>query len=55
MKIEILYSDFLLYGDRGNVEYIEKNFGSENIIKTEINDTPYFADHPVDYLYGPHD
>ena len=54
MTIEILYSDFLLYGDRGNVEYLEKTFGSENIVKTEINDTPYFTEHPVDFIYmGP--
>lgn len=54
MKIEVLYSDFLLYGERGNVEYLEKTFGKENVVKTQLNDRPYFADNKVDFIYmGP--
>lgn len=54
MTIEILYPGFILYGDRGNVEYLEKTFPEARFIYTEITDTPHFAEHPADFIYmGP--
>lgn len=54
MTIEILFSDFFLFGERGNTEYIEKAFEGANIIKTEIYDEVYFKDNDVDFIFmGP--
>lgn len=52
--IEILYPGFILYGDRGNVEYLEKTFQEAQFIHTSIDDKPHFVDHDVDLIYmGP--
>ncbi len=54
MTIEILYPGFILYGDRGNVEYLEKTFPEAKFVYTEIGAEPYFAGHTVDLIYmGP--
>ena len=54
INIEILFSDFFLFGERGNVEYIEKTFEGSNIIKTEIHDKPFFVENDVDFIFmGP--
>lgn len=55
MKIEILFPELCnLYGDSGNVLYLEKNFGTKNIVKTSFLDTPYFVNNEVDFIYlGP--
>lgn len=54
MTIEILYPGFLLYGDRGNVEYLERVFPEAQFVHTEITDAPHFAHHPTDLIYmGP--
>ena len=53
MKIEILFSEICnLYGDQGNVSYLEQNF--DNIIKTSYIDEPYFVNNEVNMIYlGP--
>ena len=54
LTIEILYPGFILYGDRGNVEYLEKTFPEAHFIHTNIDDKPHFVDHDVDLIYmGP--
>ncbi len=54
MTIEIMYPGFILYGDRGNVEYLGRTFPEAKFVYTQIHDKPYFADHPVDFIYmGP--
>lgn len=54
MTLEIMYPGFILYGDRGNVEYLEKTFSEAKFVYTQIHDKPYFADHHVDLIYmGP--
>ncbi|MFZ2258185.1 MAG: hypothetical protein WAV55_08655 [Clostridiaceae bacterium] len=54
MIIEIMYSGFLLFGDRGNVEYLEKTFPEAQFVYTEITDEPRFVSTPVDLIYmGP--
>jgi len=44
--IEILFEEICnLYGDQGNVNYLEQNF--ENIIKTSYVEEPYFVKNDV--------
>jgi CobQ-like glutamine amidotransferase family enzyme len=51
MKIEILYKDICnLYGDSGNITYLEKNIKSK-FIYTSILEKPYFVDNDVDLVY----
>ena len=51
--IEILFEEICnLYGDQGNVNYLEQNF--ENIIKTSYIEEPYFVKNDVKMVYlGP--
>ena len=52
MTIEILFPELAnLYGDNGNVLYLEKSFPKGKIIKTSFNDEPYFLKHKVDLIY----
>ncbi len=55
MTIEILFPEICnLYGDSGNVLFIEKNFPDAQIIKTRLNEEPYFVKNKVNFLYmGP--
>lgn len=54
MTFEIMYPGFILYGDRGNYEYLQTAFPEADFVFTEINQRPHFADHPVDLIYiGP--
>ncbi|KAF5053409.1 hypothetical protein DSECCO2_398750 [anaerobic digester metagenome] len=54
MIIEILYPGFILYGDRGNVEYLEKTFPDAEFAYTEITELPRLAREKVDLVYmGP--
>ena len=54
MKIEILYPEFLIYGDRGNVDYLEKIFNDDNLVYTHYGKTPYFVSEDVDMIFmGP--
>ena len=51
MKIEILYNDYLIFGDGANVDYIAKCLPDAEIIHTSIHDTPYFAENEPDLIY----
>lgn len=51
MIIEILYSDYLIFGDGANVDYIEKCLPEAEFIYTSIHDTPYFAENEPDLIY----
>lgn len=42
MTIEIMYPGFLLYGDRGNVEFLEKTFPEADFVYTNIKEEPWF-------------
>lgn len=51
MKIEILYSDYFIFGDGANVDYIKKCLPDAELIFTSIHDTPYFAENEPDLIY----
>lgn len=52
MKIEILFPELCsLFGDHGNIVFLEKTFGKENVFKTSILDTPKFANEDIDLIY----
>ncbi len=54
MTIEILYPGYLLYGDRGNVEFLEKTFPEAEFKYTNVKDEPWFVRHTPDFIYmGP--
>lgn len=54
MTIEIMYPGYLLYGDRGNVEILEKTFPEADFVYTNSKEEPYFltADPALIYM-GP--
>jgi len=52
MIIEILYSEVCnLFGDIGNVRYLEKSLPDAEFIYTRLGDKPYFADNQVNLVY----
>lgn len=52
MTIEILYGEVCnLFGDSGNISYLKASLPEAVWINTELNDTPYFAQHDVDMIY----
>ena len=53
--LEVLYPEYMnLYGDNGNVKFLEKNIPNLKIIYTNLNDKPYFLNNKIDILYmGP--
>jgi len=51
MKIEILYNDYLIFGDGANVDYIVKCLPDAEVIYTSIHDKPYFAENEPDLIY----
>ena len=51
MKIEILYNDYLIFGDGANVDYIRKCIPDAEFVFTEIHDTPYFVNNEPDLIY----
>lgn len=51
MKAEILYSDYFLFGDMANVEYMRKCLPESDFIFTQIHDTPYFVQNEPDLIY----
>lgn len=54
MTIEILYPGYLLYGDRGNVEFLEKTFPEADFVYTNVKDEPYFVRQTPALIYmGP--
>ena len=55
VKIEVLYNEYMnLYGDTGNIKYLEKCIDKVKIIYTGLNDKPKFLTQKIDMLYlGP--
>ena len=51
MTAEILYSDYFLFGDMANVEYMKKCLPETEFILTDIHDKPFFAEHEPDLIY----
>ncbi len=52
MTVEILYSEVCnLFGDIGNVRYLEKSLPDAEFIYTRLGDKPYFADNDVNLVY----
>jgi len=55
MIIELLYpSVSLLYGEKGNIDYLREAFKNATFIETEMNDVPFFVENRVDLVFmGP--
>lgn len=52
MKIEILFPELCsLFGDHGNIIFLEETFGKENISYTSILDKPKFISEKIDLIY----
>lgn len=52
MKVEILFPELCaIFGDYGNIIFLEENLGKKAITKTSIIDKPKFIDEPVDLIY----
>lgn len=51
MTVEILYYDYLLFGDAANADYLKKCLPFAEFIYTSISDKPHFAENPVDLIY----
>lgn len=52
MTVEILYSEVCnLFGDIGNVRYLEKSLPDAEFIYTRLGDKPYFANNKVNLIY----
>lgn len=52
MKVEILFPELCaIFGDYGNIIFLEENLGKTAITKTSIIDSPKFIDEPVDLIY----
>ncbi len=52
MKIEILYSELCcLYGDKGNMMFLEKCLPDAQFLRTQLNERPAFLDGDVDLVY----
>lgn len=55
VTLEVLYPEYMnLYGDRGNIKFLEKTIPDLKVIYTGLNYKPYFIDNKIDILYmGP--
>ncbi len=55
MIVESLYPEYAnLYGDPGNIRYLQKCLPDAEFVFTSLHDEPAFATRPVDFLYmGP--
>lgn len=52
MTVEILYSEVCnLFGDIGNVRYLEKSLPDAEFIYTRLGEKPFFAEHKTDLIY----
>lgn len=52
MKIEILFPELCsLFGDHGNIVFLEKVFGTDSVFKTSILDTPKFINEDIYLIY----
>lgn len=55
IKLEVLYPEYMnLYGDRGNIKYIEECIPNLEVIYTSLKDKPVFMKKKIDIIYlGP--
>lgn len=55
MKLEILFPEICnLYGDRGNIKFLENCFDKKDFVYTSLLDEPYFMKNDVKFIYlGP--
>ncbi len=55
IKIEVLYSEYMnLYGDKGNIDYLEQSLEKVKIIYTGVTNKPKFLTNKIDMIYlGP--
>ncbi len=55
MKLEILFPEICnLYGDRGNVQFLENCFDKKEFVYTALLDEPFFVKNDVKFIYlGP--
>lgn len=52
MKVEVLFPEVCaLFGDHGNILFLEHVFGKENVIKTSFMETPKFLNESIDLIY----
>ena len=51
MTVEILYNDYLIFGDGANVDYIRKCLPEAEFVFTSIHDVPFFAESEPDLIY----
>ena len=51
MTVEILYNDYLIFGDGANVDYIRKCLPEAEFVFTSIHDVPFFAENEPDLIY----
>lgn len=54
-KVEVLFGEYAnLYGDRGNIKYMEKSAKNIEIINTGVKEIPRFLNENIDLVYlGP--
>lgn len=50
MLIEVLYKEFMIYGEAENIDYFKLLFPEAEFIETGFLEKPYFVDHDVDML-----
>ncbi len=55
IRVEVLYPEYMnLYGDSGNIKYLEQSIDKVKIIYTNINQKPKFISNDIDMIYlGP--
>ena len=52
MKIEVLYPEICnLYGDLGNIRYLQKSCPELEVVETDLKSRPAFLDGGVDLVY----
>lgn len=52
MRVEVLYPEICnLYGELGNITYLERSIDNLEVIHTSIKDKPVFIDEHVDLVY----
>jgi len=50
MIIEILFKEYMIYGEAAGVDYLRRLFPDAEFILTNTPDHPYFAEHDVDLM-----
>lgn len=50
MIIEILFKEYMIYGEAAGIDYLRRLFPDARMVLTNTPDRPYFADHDVDLM-----